>query len=226
MNLIRRVTMADKIRLLLACSDPESRKRLTHTLGEEFETISASNVQESSSLLAQHTFSLVFCEDLLPGGGFPRLMNEVKRSGTSTPLVVLSRTGEWEEFLAALRLGAFDMVIPPYERLAIHAVAYNALQESHVSRGNRSVEALPRMAPRSALHAASRSSLAQPYPGSSGPRHGFPNEHRSVPDRSNDNLPAAAENWPRKKSLSTPYCPAGERNRFPAQTNIASEIGG
>jgi len=218
--------MADKIRLLLAGSDPESRKRLTHTLGEEFETISASNVQESSSLLAQHTFSLVFCEDLLPGGGFPRLMNEVKRSGTSTPLVVLSRTGEWEEFLAALRLGAFDMVIPPYERLAIHTVAYHALQESRVSRGNRSVEALPRMAPRSALRAASRSRLAQPYSGSSGAQHGFPNERRSVLDRTNDNYPAAAGNWARKKSFSTPHCLTDEQNGFPGETNIALKMGG
>ena len=226
--------MADKIRLLLACSDPVSRKRLTHTLGEEFETISAANVQESSSLLAQHTFSLVFCEDLLPGGGFPRLMNEVKRSGTSTPLVVLSRTGEWEEYLAALRLGAFDMVIPPYERLAIHTVAYSALQESRVSRGNRSVEPLPRMAPRSPLGTAPRSSLTQPYPGSSGAQRALPGERRSVRERSNDNFPAAGESWPRKKSLSTRNCSAdthsvpGESSvpENDGRTGIASEMGG
>jgi DNA-binding NtrC family response regulator len=185
--------MAEKVRLLLACSDMGSRDRLTHTLGEEFETLPATNVEESSSLLAQELVSLVFCEDRLPGGGCSGLLNEIKRSGTCTPVVVLSRTGDWEEYLAVLRLGAFDMLTPPYERLAIQTAAYNALQESRVVRGARAVEALPRMAPRSALRAAPNSAHARAYAAAGAPS-GIPGERTPAREQAENGLPAAAEN--------------------------------
>lgn len=186
--------MAEKIRLLLACSDAESRERLIRTLSREFETISAANVEEGSSLLAQEPVSLVFCEDRLPGGGFPGLLNEIKNSGTSTPVVVLSRTGDWEEYLTVLRCGAFDMVVPPYERLAIQTAAYNALQESRASRGARAVQALPRMAPRSALRAASGSTSARAYAAAAGAGSGIPAERTPAWKKTKNELPSAAEN--------------------------------
>ncbi len=194
--------MADKISLLLACSDPMSREYLTDSLDDaEFETILASNCEESSGVLAQQPVSMVFCEDRLPGGGFRRLLNEVKRSGTSTPVVILSRTGDWEEYLAALRLGAFDMVIPPYERVAIHTVAYNALHESRVSRGARDVEALPHIAPKSALRAAAHAAHAA-YTGQGGALHGSP-EYRSGHEQAAGALPGTERAGVGEESLST-----------------------
>jgi DNA-binding NarL/FixJ family response regulator len=194
--------MADKIRLLLACSDPKSRAHLTDSLNDtEFETILASSCEESSGVLARQPVSMVFCEDWLPGGGFPKLLKDVKESGTSTPVVVLSRTGDWEEYLAALRLGAFDMVIPPYERVAIHTVAYNALHESRVSRGARDVEALPHKVPKSALRAAAHAAHAA-YAGQGGALHGSP-EYRSGREQAADSLPGAEKNGVGEESLST-----------------------
>jgi DNA-binding NtrC family response regulator len=140
--------LENKARLLLACSDPESRERVTELLREsEFRTVSAGTFQESSGVLARQGVSVVFCEERLPGGGFPKLLSEVKRSGVRIPVVVLSRTGEWEEYLAALRLGAFDMVTPPYDRTTIRAAAYKALHESRVARRAGIDKALPREAP-------------------------------------------------------------------------------
>ena len=90
------------------------------------------------------------------------------------------------------------------------------------------------MAPRSPLGTAPRSSLTQPYPGSSGAQRALPGERRSVRERSNDNFPAAGESWPRKKSLSTRNCSAdthsvpGESSvpENDGRTGIASEMGG
>jgi DNA-binding response OmpR family regulator len=193
--------MADKIRLLLACSDPESRACLTDGLSDtEFETILAPNFEESSSALAKQPVSIVFCEDRLPGGGFKKLMKEVKDSGTCTPVVVLSRTGDWEEYLKALRLGAFDMVTPPYDRVAIRMVAYNALHESRISRGARDVEALPHMAPKRALRAAAR---AATYTAGGGPMQTARNEYRSGQRQAADPLSGAGRNGAGEESLST-----------------------
>lgn len=223
--------MADKVRLLLACSDPENRERLTHTLDEKFETIPSTNVEESSNLLAREPVSLVFCEDRLPGGGFPGLQNQIKRSGTSTPVVVLSRTGDWDEYLAVLRLGAFDMVIPPYERLAIQTAAYNALQESRVSRGARAVEALPRIGPARALQPAE----ARAFASAAGARNGL-DERRTARERSKDDLPAAARNrTSEKETLTMCIGFAGSHDKIPddgpakeneGNSGIVAETGG
>ena len=193
--------MADKIRLLLACSDPESRACLTDRLSDtEFETVLASNFEESSSALATQPVSMVFCEDRLPGGGFPKLLKKVKDSGTSTPVVVLSRTGDWEEYLRALRLGAFDMVTPPYDRVAIHMAAYNALQESRISRGAREVEALPHTPPKSALRAAAR---AAAFAAGGGSMLHARKEYPSGRKQAADPLPGTERNGAGEESLST-----------------------
>jgi DNA-binding NtrC family response regulator len=195
--------MADKIRLLLACSDPVSRAHLANSLNHtEFETIIASDFEESSTVLAKQPVSMVFCEDQLPGGGFPKLLQAVKHSGTSTPVVVLSRTGDWEEYLNALRLGAFDMVIPPYDRVAIHTVAYNALHECRVSRGARAVEALPHMPPRSALRAAAGAAHAVAY---AGPRAALRDSRKAFGagrEQAADSQPGSGKKLPNEENLT------------------------
>jgi CheY-like chemotaxis protein len=196
--------MADKIRLLVACSDPESRAHLTDSLKDtEFETILASNCEESSRVLGKQPVSMVFCEDRLPGGGLPGVLNEVKLSGTSTPVVVLSRTGDWEEYLAALRLGAFDMVTPPYQRTAIHTVAYNALHESRVSRGARDVEALPHMVPRGALRAAVGAARAAANASQGPAPRASQNEYRPVRKEAAGSLPGTEKSGMGEEKLST-----------------------
>jgi DNA-binding NarL/FixJ family response regulator len=196
--------MADKIRLLLACSDPVSRARLADNLNDtEFEAILASDFEESSTVLAKQPVSMVFCEDQLPGGGFTRLLKAVKHSGTSTPVVVLSRTGDWEEYLKALRLGAFDMVIPPYDRVAIHTVAYNALHECRIARGARGVEALSHMPPQSALRASAKSAHGKAFAGPGATQHSAGREFPFGRKEAAAGLPGAKKTGTGEESLST-----------------------
>ncbi|MDE3137618.1 MAG: hypothetical protein KGL59_13660, partial [Acidobacteriota bacterium] len=112
-----------------------------------------------------------------------------------------SRTGDWEEYLMALRLGVFDMVIPPYDRVAIHTVAYNALHECRVSRGARAVEALPHMPPRSALRAAAAQAAAYAGPGATlrDSRKGF----GAGRERAADSLPGSGKRLPNEENLSS-----------------------
>jgi DNA-binding NarL/FixJ family response regulator len=213
--LSRRAEMADKIRLLLACSDPVSRAHLAESLKDtEFETILAFNCAESSNLLAKVPVSMVFCEDQLPGGGFPKLLNLVKHGGTNTPIVVLSRTGEWEEYLNALRLGAFDMVIPPYDRVAIHTVAYNALHESRVSRGDRGVEAIVHMPPSSALRSAAgtaRAAYGGQGPNPRASRNAFGLGH----EQAAGSLPGIEKKLGKEESLSSSSSPTSRGRGVP-----------
>ena len=61
---------------------------------------------EARSLLEERRFKVVFCSDSLSDGEYA----EVIRAAKPTPVIVLSRSAEWDSYLAALQAGAFDYI--------------------------------------------------------------------------------------------------------------------
>lgn len=120
--------MAEK--LLVACADGQISDSLAACIrGMRFQPVFASTVQESVDVLAKEPIALVFCEDALPGGGFPELLEGMKELGEGPLVVVVSRTGEWREYAKALRFGAFDMIIPPFDQVMVEETVSKALCE-------------------------------------------------------------------------------------------------
>lgn len=120
--------MAEK--LLVACSDRQTSDSLAACIrGMRSQPVFASTVEESCDILAREPIALVFCEDSLPGGGFPELLEGMKELGEGPLVVVVSRTGEWREYAKALRFGAFDMIVPPFDRVAVEETVSKALCE-------------------------------------------------------------------------------------------------
>jgi DNA-binding NtrC family response regulator len=67
---------------------------------------------EARTLLEKRRFKVVFCSDSLPDGEYA----EVIRAARPTPVIVLSRSADWDSYLAALQVGAFDYIAcPPYQ---------------------------------------------------------------------------------------------------------------
>jgi DNA-binding NtrC family response regulator len=68
----------------------------------------------AAKLLGQESFSIIFCDDQLPDGSFETVLKCAARCGTRTPVIVTSRRDDWELFLKALNVGAFDYIaLPP-----------------------------------------------------------------------------------------------------------------
>jgi DNA-binding NtrC family response regulator len=67
---------------------------------------------EARTLLEKRRFKVVFCSDSLPDGEYA----EVIRAARPTPVIVLSRSADWDSYLAALQAGAFDYIAcPPHQ---------------------------------------------------------------------------------------------------------------
>jgi DNA-binding NtrC family response regulator len=64
-------------------------------------------------LLDSRPFGVVFCSDPMPDGNFRDLITELKRSSSTVPVIVLSRSTEWSDWLSALEGGAFDYIACP-----------------------------------------------------------------------------------------------------------------
>lgn len=77
-------------------------------------TLSAT-VDGAETLLARGHYDAVLCEDTLPDADFTKVMTLVERFAAGTPLIVVSRRDDWENYIAALAAGAADyLAFPPY----------------------------------------------------------------------------------------------------------------
>ena len=73
-----------------------------------------STLRELQSRLANQQIDLIFCATKLNDGSFREVLRALKLAQPPVPVVVFSRVGDPEEYLEAMRLGAFDFLAPPY----------------------------------------------------------------------------------------------------------------
>jgi DNA-binding NtrC family response regulator len=114
--------------VLVASSDIEHRRLLVKILDAlNLNVISCGALREAADVLSRQGVDLVFCDEQLPDGSYRDLLAP-RRSVRRTPrLVVTIRTGEWEEYLEAMRLGAFDAVRRPLHPTDIEMVVLRAM---------------------------------------------------------------------------------------------------
>lgn len=103
------------LQVLLACSDVGCRTALGNVLAQcGLEVTTAVNSVEVRAVVARRPVNLVLCEAALRGGGFREVIQLMNATRLGIPLVVCSRLGEWDEYLEAMQLGAFDFMAAPY----------------------------------------------------------------------------------------------------------------
>ncbi len=88
---------------------------------------------EARNFLARQKFSVVLCHDTLPDGDFRDVVAAVK----PTPVVVLSRFAEWDNFLAALHNGAFDYIVCPPDPTETERIVRSAIGDGIRGDGSR-----------------------------------------------------------------------------------------
>lgn len=99
---------------LVVSSDDEVRRKLAEVLRQcALAPVLASNVAESGIALAGHEMLIVVCNDRLDDGKYEDIVKLVVRSEIQVPVVVVSRTGDWPEYLTAMCGGAFDYLAYP-----------------------------------------------------------------------------------------------------------------
>jgi len=84
-------------------------------------------VAESGIALIRHQVSIVLCYDCLGDGNYEDIVKLLDRSATKVPIIVVSRTGGWTEYLMAIRSGAFDYLAYPPIPGDLQRVIRNAL---------------------------------------------------------------------------------------------------
>jgi DNA-binding NtrC family response regulator len=115
---------------LVVSSDEEVRRKLGQILGQcGFAPVFASTVTESGMALAGQEVLIVLCDDCLPDGKYVDIVKLVGQSETKVLVVVVSQTGEWTEYLKAIRAGAFDYLAYPPIPGELQRIIQNAVRE-------------------------------------------------------------------------------------------------
>jgi DNA-binding NtrC family response regulator len=100
--------------VMVISSDLENRQDLVHILQEqEVDPISAPSMTEALTLLKNNLIGLVFCDAHLSDGSYRDFLSSVGLLKIRCRVVVTSREADWDEFLEATRLGAFDVIAAP-----------------------------------------------------------------------------------------------------------------
>jgi DNA-binding NtrC family response regulator len=115
---------------LVVSSDDQVRRRLAEILWQcGLAAVFASTVAESALVLSAHNVFLVLCQDCMADGRYEDIAVMADQASKKVPVIVVSRTGDWPEYLTAIRAGAFDYVAYPPILGDLERAIENALGE-------------------------------------------------------------------------------------------------
>jgi len=122
--------MSEQWNVLVASSSMEDRASLMHILDNlSVNVISCSKLNQAQEVLARQEVPLVFCDERLSDGCYRDLL--ASGGSRKAPRVVVTiRTGEWDEYLDAMRQGAFDAIRFPLQPTDVELVVLRAMREN------------------------------------------------------------------------------------------------
>src|ERR1700757_1628394 len=112
----RKEYMPNLREVLVVSSDDEVRRNLAGIVGlYGSEPVLCVTVAHSRAVLCcLYPICLVVCEDRLADGSYRDLIEAVQRTSSDAPVIVVSRLADWNEYMNAIRAGAFDYIgLPP-----------------------------------------------------------------------------------------------------------------
>ena len=100
--------------VLIVSSDIEGRRELQRMLRREnIDPLCAASTGECREILAASRVGLIFCDDCLTGGDYRDVLAFCRALRPKTRVVVTSSVAGWDDYLEAMRLGAFDVIVSP-----------------------------------------------------------------------------------------------------------------
>jgi DNA-binding NtrC family response regulator len=115
--------------VVIASSDLEGRRALSNILAKlGVDPLTTSSIRECKEIIATERVGLIFCDRLLADGNCYDLLNASRSGKIRARIVVTSSTADWDEFLGAMRLGAFDVIASPCRSTDVEWMIIQALR--------------------------------------------------------------------------------------------------
>ena len=115
-------------RILIVDDEVEITEILADLLSEEYDCIRAGSAEEALTCLQESEFQLVISDITMPGMSGLDMIPHVKEYSHDTVVVMISGMQTVESAIGALRLGAFDYLMKPFDLRQVEAVVKRALE--------------------------------------------------------------------------------------------------
>jgi putative nucleotidyltransferase with HDIG domain len=115
-------------RILIVDDEREITEILSDLLSTNFECETAGSAEEALDRLRRNDFPLVISDITMPGMSGLEMVPHVKRISPDTVVVMISGLQTVESAIEAMRLGAFDYVMKPFDLRQVEAVVKRALE--------------------------------------------------------------------------------------------------
>ena len=119
-------------RILIVDDEPEITAILTDLFSNEYDCEAAGSAELAIETLKQREFELVVSDITMPGMSGLDMIPHAKRLSPNSVVVMISGMQTVESAIGALRLGAFDYVMKPFDLRQVEAVVKRALEHQEL----------------------------------------------------------------------------------------------
>ena len=127
-------------RVLIVDDEPEITEILSEYLSEQYDCVSAGAAEHALEHLRKSEFELVISDITMPGMSGLDMIPHVKSVSPDTVVVMISGIQTAESAIEALRLGAFDYLMKPFDLRQVEAVVKRALEHHDLIVAKRRYE--------------------------------------------------------------------------------------
>ena len=130
--------MPRKAHLLLVDDDPSTLASLSRAFRlAGHEATVCDNANRAVELLRAENFDLILSDVVMPGKSGMELLDDLKKAGVKTPVVLISGQANIEMAVKATRLGALDFLEKPLSTDKLLVTVENALRLTRLEDENR-----------------------------------------------------------------------------------------
>ena len=115
-------------RILIVDDEIEITEILADLLSEDYECLKAGSAEDALARLHEGEFQLVISDITMPGMSGLEMIPHIKEFSPETVVVMISGMQTVESAIGALRLGAFDYLMKPFDLRQVEAVVKRALE--------------------------------------------------------------------------------------------------
>jgi len=123
---------------ILVVDDEEGARELFHTIlsDEGYDITLANNGEEALHLFKNDAFNLVITDIKMPVMDGLQLLQEIRKTGSKTDVIMVTAYGEVETYLKSMSLGAVEYINKPIRLKELKRIVHKVLTEQKARLGN------------------------------------------------------------------------------------------
>ena len=127
-------------RILVVDDEPEIRSILCEVLGAQHECVAVSSAEAALDQLRGEPFQLIISDITMSGMSGLEMLPQVAAQSPNAVVIMISGLQTIESAIEALRLGAFDYVMKPFDLRQVEAAVRRALEHYELRHAKRRYE--------------------------------------------------------------------------------------